>query len=112
LPRTQYKDLEKWIIKLDKQGNVQWRKTIENWGHDIQQTSDGGYIITGNIMSEWNTRKNDYWVAKLDAKGDMTWQRNFGGSEIDMANTIRQTVDGGYVIAGYTESFDGDVSNK
>lgn len=125
---TQYRDLEKWIIKLDKKGEIQWKKAIENWvsdiqqvsdggynwASDIQQTSDGGYIITGKTMSvsEWETRRDDYWVAKLDAKGDLAWQKVYGGSEFDVANSIEQTLDGGYIIAGYTGSSDGDVSNK
>jgi hypothetical protein len=47
----------------------------------------------------------DMWVLKLDISGNVFWQKTYGGTEYDFANAIQQTSDGGYIVAGETESF-------
>lgn len=110
-----------WIIKLDESGNIQWEKTLGGSGNDnpsmIKTTSDGGYVVAGFTESNdgditLNHGAEDYWVAKLSATGDIQWQKSFGGSERDEANAIQQTNDGGYIVVGWTESADGDVSQN
>jgi len=110
-----------WVVKLDAGGNLQWQKCLGGTGYDeansIQQTSDGGYVVAGFTLStngdvSGNHGGYDYWVVKLDAGGNLQWQKCLGGTGYDEANSIQQTSDGGYVVAGYTESTDGDVSGN
>ena len=72
--------------------------------NSVQQTADGGYIVAGNTSS-FETPAQDAWVLKLSASGEVEWQKTYGGAEYDSANSIQQTADGGYIVAGYTNSF-------
>lgn len=104
-----------WILKLRPDGTVEWERTYggEDWDEasSIQQTSDGGYIVAGNTSSFVPRGEDspDIWVLKLRADGTAEWQKTYGGDSFDSAEAIRQTSDGGYVVAGYTGSF-GDKS--
>ncbi len=111
-----------WIVKLDALGNIVWNKLLGGSGSDytshIQQTSDGGYIISGystssanGDVSGTNHGSYDYWMVKLDALGNIVWNKLLGGSGTETARNIQQTSDGGYIISGYsTSSANGDVS--
>ncbi len=96
-----------WVLKLNSAGGIVWQKTYGGAGIDIaysiQQTSDGGYIVAGYTESFGTVR--DIWVLKLNSTGGIVWQKTYGGAGIDMAYSIRQTSDGGYIVAGYTDSF-------
>ena len=100
--------------------SVQWQKTFGGSGNDyttsMKQTSDGGYIVAGYTNSTngdvtGNHGGYDYWVIKLNSTGSLEWQKTYGGSGDDYAYSIQQTSDGGYIVAGYTKSNDGDVTN-
>ncbi|MFA5778239.1 MAG: hypothetical protein WC870_01990, partial [Candidatus Paceibacterota bacterium] len=97
-----------WILKLDSAGAITWQKTYGGASGDtaksIQQTADGGYIIAGETYSFGAGSNEDYWVLKLDSAGAITWQKTYGGAGTDYAKSIQQTADGGYVLAGYTDS--------
>ncbi len=110
-----------WVVKLDSTGTIQWQKCLGGTHDDealsIQQTADGGYIVAGDSGSNDgdvtnNHGKTDYWIVKLDSTGIIQWQKCLGGSSYDEALSIQQTADGGYIVAGGTESHDGDVPNK
>lgn len=112
-------DFDYWIIKLNATGTIQWQKALGGTGQDhatcIQQTADGGYIVAGSSNSydgdvAENLGSYDFWVVKLNAIGAIQWQKALGGSYIDEAQSIQQTADGGYIVAGNTDSADGDVS--
>ena len=96
-----------WVIKLDKSGTIIWDKTFggsdEDWAISIIQTSDGGYAVAG-LTSSKGAGEGDFWVIKLDHEGNIIWDKTFGGSDDDEAYSIIQTSDGGYAVAGYTES--------
>ncbi|MCX6353558.1 MAG: C25 family cysteine peptidase [Candidatus Aureabacteria bacterium] len=96
------------ILKLDSSGNQTWAKTFGGGGGDsvnsIQKTSDGGYIAAGYTES-YGAGHSDFLILKLDTFGKQTWARTFGGSNYDNANSIQQTSDGGYIVAGYTNSY-------
>jgi len=97
-----------YVVKLDANGNLQWTKTIggkiwEN-GHSLIQTSDGGYAIAGDTYS-LNAADWDFYVVKLDANGNLQWTKTIGGENIDRGYSLIQTSDGGYAIAGTTQSF-------
>jgi len=97
-----------YVVKLDANGNLQWTKTIggEGWdeGHSLIQTSDGGYAIAG-FTNSFGAGSGDVYVVKLDANGNLQWTNTIGGKNWDGGRSLIQTSDGGYVIAGQTNSF-------
>jgi hypothetical protein len=97
-----------WIVKLDPNGAIEWQKTYGGAGfdlaHAIEQTQDGGYVVAGWTES-FGAGDTDAWVLKLDANGAIEWQKTYGGMGFDLAQAIEQTQDGGYVVAGWTETF-------
>ena len=99
---------EAWVLNLDGDGNIQWQRTYGGSGEDkiysIQETLDGRYIVAGT-MDSYGSGKKDAWIMKLDANTSILWQKTFGGGGDDEAFSIRQTLDYGYVIAGWTNSF-------
>jgi hypothetical protein len=110
-----------WVVKLNSNGNVQWQKCLGGTGDDhsssVQQTTDGGYIVAGRTGSNdgdatGNHGDWDYWVVKLDSSGNIQWQKCLGGTGSDFASSIQQTTDGGYIVAGYTYSNEGDVTGN
>jgi len=100
---------------------IDWQKCLGGTGNEaafsVEQTSDGGYISAGYSDSNdgdvsGNHGSNDYWVMKLDANSNLEWQKSLGGSSIDQANSVKQTIDGGFVVAGYTYSTNDDVTGN
>ncbi|HWI93062.1 MAG TPA: gliding motility-associated C-terminal domain-containing protein [Flavisolibacter sp.] len=109
-----------WIAKLDKRGSVEWQKCFGGSYNDdvysIIQTSDGGFAAAGFTDSKdgdlnGNYGKSDCWIIKLNNKGDLQWQKRLGGTEDDVAQSIDEAKDGGYIVAGYTSSNDIDINN-
>jgi uncharacterized delta-60 repeat protein len=97
-----------YVVKLDGSGNVVWTKTIGGSNSDVAnsivQSSDGGYVVAGETLS-FGASGRDIYVVKLDSSGNIVWTKTIGGSRDDFANSVIQSSDGGYVIAGYTQSF-------
>jgi hypothetical protein len=100
--------MDVWLIKTNSSGDTLWTKTYGGTGDDmansVQQTSDGGYIIAGETSSSGEGKK-DLLLIKTDPAGNTVWSKTYGGVEDDMAKSVQQTVDGGYIVAGETESF-------
>jgi hypothetical protein len=97
-------------LKLNGDGTVAWRRTYggaleDSWARAIQPTADGGYIVAGERFSFAAGSTMDAWVLKLNSDGAIAWQKTYGGLGWDSANSIQATADGGYVVAGSTESF-------
>jgi uncharacterized delta-60 repeat protein len=100
--------VDSWVLKLDTNGNVTWQKTYGSSSHEyawsIHETSDGGFIVAGSTNS-YGAGRDDYWVLKLDASGNVIWQKTYGGSSHEYAQSIQETSDGGFIVAGYTYSY-------
>lgn len=104
-----------WVLKLEVNGGISWQKfyggSSEEFANDIQQTSDGGYIVAGYSSSFSGGYNYDCWIVKLDSSGGVDWQKAYGGTGDDYAQSVRQTSDGGYIVAGKSASIgamDGD----
>ena len=110
-----------WVIKLDAAGAKQWDRAFGGAGSDgadaVQQTADGGYVLgcgstsgVGGDKSEPSRGYVDYWVVKLDGQGRKVWDRTYGGgitgtrTGVNLLRSVRQTPDGGYVVAGQSDS--------
>jgi len=107
--------LDVYVVKLNANGKLQWTKTIggpeSEIGSSLIQTSNGGYAIAGATIS-FGAGKADVYVVKLDANGNLQWTKTIGGPESEIGSSLIQTSNGGYAIAGYTQSFgagSGDV---
>jgi len=111
-----------WVVKLSALGDVLWRKCFggndDDHAYAVYPTSDGGSIIGGvaesnnGDVSGNHGGQFDYWILKLDAGGNMAWQKCLGGTQIDEARSVQQTTDGGYIVAGQSNSNDGDVTGN
>jgi len=97
-----------WLVKVDSSGNEQWSKTYGGTNFDrawsVVQASDGGYVIAGHTMS-LGAGSEDMWLIKTNSTGHVEWNKTYGGTSRDRAYTVLRTSDGGYAIAGMTESF-------
>jgi hypothetical protein len=97
-----------WLVKTDSKGYEQWNKTFGGIDDDraeaVQQTSDGGYILAGGTGS-FGPGWSNVWLIKIDTNGNMQWNQTFGGTGGDWAESIQQTSDGGFIIAGTTTSY-------
>jgi hypothetical protein len=118
---------DNWILKLDNSGNILWEKSFGYAGHDhsysVIETNDGGFFMTGFLditasEGEGSTVRNnrhgigEFWCHKLDANGNIEWRNYFGGTNNDRSFDVVQANDGGFVVTGFSESNDFDVSNS
>ena len=108
-----------YLIKTDAEGNASWEKTFggtnDDQGYSVQETSDGGYIITGTTNSQHDPCNTEYdvYLIKTDANGNLLWEKRFGKSSAEhtyeQGLSVQETSDGGYIISGSTSSFDSDA---
>ncbi len=100
-----------WVVKLDEEGSIEWEENYGGsegeFGRSIEQTFDGGYILTGATESNdgdvgSNNGSRDFWVVKIDSLGSIEWEQNYGGFYWDFPESIKQTPDLGYVVLGIT----------
>ncbi len=94
-----------YLIKTNALGGTLWTKKIgqvdgSSAGESVQQTNDGGYIITGSTYPYGITGSWGVYLIKTDSAGDTIWTRTFGGHSGDKGNSVHQTTDGGYIITG------------
>ena len=104
-----------WLVKYTANGKIQMDKTIGGDKEDqltcIIQTSDGGYLVGGYSASGIYADKTDtlrgitdYWIVRLNAQGKILWDKTYGGSGSDILTTFKETTDGGFILAGISNS--------
>ncbi len=110
-----------WVVRIDDLGNIIWQKTIGGSANDVlyslQLTLDNSFILFGSsnsgisgdktepsILSPFGTNTDDYWVVKIDSLGIIQWQNTIGGNSNDEAGEVKQSNDGGFLLAGYSMS--------
>jgi len=109
-------DPDFWLVKTDSYGNMEWNKTYggpeSESAYSLVETSDGGYALAGETFGYIRVGENDslwfigdFWLVKTDEYGNMEWNRTYGGPEPDWATALIATSDGGFAIAGETDSF-------
>ena len=96
------------VVKLDSTASVEWVRVLGSsggeGGHNVIQSSDGGYVIAG-WTDNFGAGETDIFVIKLSSEGSLEWAKTFGGSKGEGGYSVTQSQDGGYVIAGWTNSF-------
>lgn len=99
-----------YLIKVNNNGDEIWSKTFgsdrSETGHSVQQTADGGFIVAGyaEIINVF-VPQNDIYLLKTDHNGNQLWTKTFGGGKNESGSSVRQTSDGGFIIAGITFSY-------
>ena len=103
-----------WLLKTDANGNPQWNRTYDGLRfariYSVIQTTDGGYALAGETQSP-GASADDIWLVKTDTNGMPQWNRTYGGSHFDEAYAVIQTTDGGFALAGATESYGAGYSD-
>jgi len=120
---------DNWVLKLDGQGTIEWEQSFGFSGHDhsydIVESEDGGLFFTGflditSAKADGYTDKSysltrhgvgEFWGTKLNARGELEWRKYFGGTNNDRAHAVVTAHDQGYVMAGFSESDDFDISD-
>lgn len=100
-----------WLVKIDETGNIEWSQSYGGRRADLLysmiQTTDGCYVLVGRTKSfgTRSDRSHNAWVVKTDPFGEHLWNQTFGGSFTDCFQSVTETPDGGYALAGYTDSY-------
>jgi len=102
-------DEDFWLLRLDTNGDTLWTRRYQNpapdLGYGLDQTSDGGFIMTGDTYRNGGVDPKDIYVIRTDANGDTLWTKSIGGDNYEYSYCIKQTFDGGYIVAGRTDSY-------
>jgi hypothetical protein len=97
-----------YMVKTDSLGDSLWARTYGgvdlDEAYSVQQTQDGGYILAGRTHS-FGAGDGEVYIIKTDSLGDSVWARTYGGADWDGGRSVAQTQDGGYIVAGRTNSF-------
>lgn len=97
-----------WLVKTDASGNHQWNQTYggayTEWAMAGIQTADGGFALAG-LTQSYGAGGSDFWLVKTDASGNHLWNQTYGGAGSEAADAGIQTADGGFALAGYTDSY-------
>ncbi len=97
-----------YLVKINANGNIAWTKTYggvgTEYGKAVQQTSDGGYIITGSNDNNFGFGGSDFYLIKTDSIGNHIWSKLYGNSGFEEGVSVKQTTDGGYIMAGSSEN--------
>lgn len=101
-------ELDTYLVKVDANGDPIWSRTYGtprmDFMRDIDRTRDGGFVVVGTMYppGSWIP---DIWVIRIDASGNLIWDRRYGGAGSEDGDSVRETRDGGFIIAGVTTSY-------
>jgi len=110
-----------WVVKIDKNGTLLWEKSFGGSEIDearaIVKTDDSNFMIVGDTRSSdqditTNNGGADCWLIKINTDGELLWEKTFGGTSFDVARSIKNTLDGGYIISGSSRSIDNQFTNQ
>ncbi|MHA2246979.1 MAG: hypothetical protein ACXADY_18695 [Candidatus Hodarchaeales archaeon] len=94
-----------WLVKTDAYGLMLWNKTygglLDEKARCVIQTKDEGYLLAGSTDS-YGLGGEDVWLVKTDAHGLVLWNKTYGGTQLDFVESLIQTTDGGFALAGFT----------
>jgi hypothetical protein len=116
-----YGNFDGWIVKLNSDGDTLWTKCLGGSSYDklnkIRQTPDSNFVLAGRTYSNdgdvnANNGGYDFWIVKISRQGNILWSKCYGGSNDEEAVDVIPVEDGGYIVTGYTESNDKDVSGN
>ncbi len=97
-----------WLVRTDVNGDSLWSRTYGGsaWGgaRAAALMPDGGFAVAGYTGSR-GAGAWDMWLVRMDSLGDSLWSRTYGGRNIDEVSAMQATADGGFILAGYTDSF-------
>ncbi len=96
-----------WVFRIDANWSIVWQRIYPAQGstaRSVRQTSDGGFIVVGQVLNSAVFLTSDYLVMRLDSDGNILWQKSYGAGADHVPNAVRQTSDGGFIIAGKTNS--------
>jgi len=99
-----------WVVRTDANGDTLWTWTYGDpvepeWAGSVQPMANGGFAVAATVDTSGLDGQSDIFIYLLDSNGTLVGQEFFGGAENDIAMAIRQTPDGGFIIAGWTLSF-------
>jgi len=98
-----------WLIRTNQNGDSLWSRTYGGINADqcytLIQTSDAGFALAGYTWLTNNEGRGNFYIVRTDENGDILWTKNFGGASSEVCYSILQTADGGFALAGDSESF-------
>lgn len=101
-------DIDVYVIKTDSLGNIDWTKQYgkgyDDKAYSVHELAEEGYIIAGYTV--WPSLGADIWLIKLDINGDSLWVKQYGDTGDEEGGSVFQTTDGGYIICGYSNSYE------
>ncbi|MEO0179845.1 MAG: hypothetical protein ABIM74_04375 [candidate division WOR-3 bacterium] len=101
-------DYDLLLFKVNTDGSPVWARTFggNNYegGFCVKQVSDGGYVVVGSTES-FGAGNNDVLILKVNSSGSLIWAKTLGDQLSEYAYSIVQTQDGGYALAGWTDSY-------
>ncbi len=109
-----------WLVKTDSEGNLLWERNYggseSDAGSAVALKKNGGFVLGGSSKSsDGDVSKNfgldDYWLVSCDPAGNILWQRSYGGTRNDVLKQL-EGMEGGYLLTGYSYSYDIDVPDN
>jgi hypothetical protein len=103
----EYEDF--WLLRLNATGDTLWSRRYRNaerdLGYGLDQTSDGGFVMTGEMFRNAGMDPTDFYIVRTDSNGDTLWTKTVGGDQYERSYCVKQTFDGGYIVVGRTDSY-------